>query len=61
MSNFGCDEGNWRRYLKGKPVNRMQQTLPLSKCQPSDSIRAGVHPLNINSKIILNLPKIHKN
>ena len=45
-------KGNWIGYLKVKKVlTGRNKHFPLaSKCRSSDSIRAGVRPLNINSK-----------
>ena len=42
-----------RIFKREKKVNKTQQTLPLSEQESllgSDSIRAGVRPLNINLK-----------
>ena len=52
MVNFGGYYGIWKIYLNGKKklLERNKHLPRASKCHSSDSIQAGVRPLNINSK-----------
>ena len=62
MSNFGRDLENWKGYLKGKKVNRTTNSSPKrARATPRITCKLALSIKYQLQKLILNLPKIHKN